>query len=119
MTATLVFTNWKNNPLAISDGEGKRMNLKGKGLDVAEAIEALFAHNAKQATLYLSRDFVVCATRQGRWSKRDKAAYVILKVGAPNYAQRKHIARLIRRDKNIRAEEIHLTFPKKRKSAHG
>jgi hypothetical protein len=48
---------------------------------------------AKKATKYLAKDFVIKATRQGKWRKNEPSKTILFTYGRPNYAERKFIKR--------------------------
>lgn len=58
---------------------------------VDRVISVLMAGDARRATLFISPREVVSACRRHRRNRRDRSEDFVLKVGAPNYAERAFI----------------------------
>lgn len=59
-----------------------------------EVIDALLVTDSRRATKYLSPHEVVSATRVtfgGKIDKRDRRMTIVLKIGEPNFAERRFI----------------------------
>lgn len=56
-----------------------------------KAVSALLKADAKKATVYLSSRSVVSVCRRFRASRRNSRDDFVLKIGAPNYLERKFL----------------------------
>ena len=77
-------------------------------------VDSLLVLEARKATKYLSESVVVKATRRlfnGRIDHREKRVEILLTVGAPNYAERRHIRTLRRAGEPFPVKKIQLRFP--------
>lgn len=85
-------------------------------IQVGRVVEFLINNDAKKATKYLSPTIVINATRKvygGKINKRDKSIYVILKLGKPNFEERKFIKLCQKAKEPFPVKKIQLKFFKK------
>lgn len=57
----------------------------------AKAVSALLASDAKKATVYLTPKLVVSVCRRFKPSRRNRHNDFVLKIGVPNYLERKFL----------------------------
>lgn len=85
-----------------------------------DVFSALLFHDAKRATKYLSPKKVVSAQRVlfgGKIDRRDKRATIVVKIGAPNHAERQFIKALQKAGERFPVRKVQLKFPPKRRPA--
>ncbi len=58
---------------------------------VSQTVEALIRSGSYRAVKYLDPHTVVSVCRRGKHSKRDTRSDFILKIGVPNYLERKFV----------------------------
>src|SRR3990167_5331021 len=70
-------------------------NEKNIGKMVGDLVNSLLSLGARRVTKYLSPKMVVSAARpvykEAPWSARDTRVYIVIKIGAPNFAERAFI----------------------------
>jgi hypothetical protein len=89
---------------------------KFDAVGVEAAISALLIRGAKRATVYRSPRLVVSAQRvmfQGRIDGRDSRATIVVKIGAPNFAERKFIKACQKAGERFPVRKVQLKFPPK------
>lgn len=85
---------------------------------VADVVAACIAANAHKATKYLSEREVVTATRRlfkGKIQHHRQNIDIVLKIGRPNYADRKFIKDCIAAGVSFPVRKIQFKFPPKRR----
>lgn len=60
---------------------------------ITKPVELLLRTEAKRATKFLSSTEVVSVQRVGKLDRRDRSTVLVVKIGRPNYEERKFIAR--------------------------
>lgn len=86
---------------------------------VSQVVQTLLDGEYHRAVKYVSEKFVVAATRRifhGRIDRRSKAVEVVLKIGRPNYAQRKFIAACRKAGEPFPVKKIQVQALPKRRS---
>jgi hypothetical protein len=86
---------------------------------VEATVMALVNNDARRATKFAAPNHVVSAQRVtwgGRIDKRDRRIQISLKIGTPNYHERKFIKDCIKADEPFPVKKIKLTFFRPRKS---
>lgn len=75
--------------------EKSSKGIKVSRKDVGLVIETILSFNLKRVTKYLRPDFVISAQRKswgGKIDLREKSVDIIVKIGRPNFAERKFVA---------------------------
>ncbi len=87
---------------------------------VNRTVISLLEVGAKRATVYLSPTLVVSAQRKS-WSnkvtRRDRRAEISLKIGQPNYLERRFIQQCKKAGEPFPVRKLQLKFFPKRKAA--
>ena len=90
-------------------------NEKNIGKVVGDLVTLLILQGARRATKYLSPKLVISAARpyfkKVKWSARDTRVEIVVKIGAPNYAERKFIKKCLKAGVPFPVKEIQLKFP--------
>lgn len=88
-------------------------------MGVGRTVDALLQSGARRATYYLAHNEVVSACRPmyhgNVGNVRDTRATIVVKIGAPNYQERKFIELCQRAGELFPVKKIQLKFPPKRK----
>ena len=85
------------------------------GSAIARCVAALQANGAKKATVYLSSKLVVSACRRFRPSRRARQEDFVLKLGAPNYLERKFLKACLAAGEPLPVKRVQLRdWPRKR-----
>jgi hypothetical protein len=78
-------------------------------------IEAILCYKAIRATKYLDKSTVVSAQRKlfnGKIYKRDRTVDIILKIGKPNFQEKKFIKQCLKSGEPLPIKKIQLKFLK-------
>lgn len=84
--------------------------------NVERVVETLVETLARQATKYLTPTYVITATRKvydGKIDKRSKNVDIVLKIGKPNFEERKFIKLYQKAGEPFPVKKIQLKFFKK------
>ena len=81
---------------------------------IARAVEAALAPGVRKATVYLSEDTVVKATRRHRGAKNSRTTELILTLGRPNYEERAFIKTCKKAGEPLPVRKVQLKFFPKR-----
>ena len=90
-------------------------NEKNIGKMVGDLVNSLLSLGARRVTKYLSPKMVVSAARpvykEAPWSARYTRVYIVIKIGAPNFAERAFIKKCQKAGDPFPINEIHLNSP--------
>ena len=84
------------------------------GRQVEQVTNALLLNGAKRATKYSSENSAISAQRvlfNGKIDRRNKAITIVLKIGQPNYLERKFIKQCQKVGEPFPVKKIQLKFP--------
>lgn len=85
------------------------------GQAAAKCIYALTASDAKKATMFLSERLVVSVCRRFKHDKRSRSRDWVLKIGAPNFAERAFLRACKAADEPLPVRRVQLrAWPKSR-----
>lgn len=77
---------------------------------IASVIEALLEVGARRATKILDKKTVVSACRRHKPDARNRSTDIVLKLGAPNYLERKFIALCEKAGEPFPVRKVQLKF---------
>lgn len=84
----------------------------GTARNVGAVIDALLYHDAWRTVKYVGERFVISATRKRfgsrGWTGRDRTAEIVVKIGAPNYMERRFIALCKKSGETFPVEKVQL-----------
>ena len=86
---------------------------------IEATVMALVDNDARRATKFAAPNYVVSAQRitwGGRIDKRDRRVQISLKIGTPNYHERKFIKDCVKAGESFPIKKIKLAFFRPRKS---
>lgn len=84
---------------------------------VARVVDVSLKTNSRRATFYLKPNYVVNATQRLHPDKRSRRLELLLKLGAPNYREKKFIVRCRKAGESFPVKKVQLQWwpVKKRK----